>query len=327
MNPDKPQNGKWAEIREHGLFGRHLEPVFKPQHGKWVALVGLPIMGVTFYWMFTYSGPYRYLAELQLMWFGSYDRNLTCLLVFSGLFIGLLFGLLGIAVAIKLLFRGAERPVPGMPTAPIAIPAIAPTAIPETAIQVAERWQRYCRYSVMYAAPLVLFGTGGYSYYNGTHEGSLQQLSAADFQSGKVQARMVYADVRGHLSGRYLSNGDYLYIPMTSEKNAAAPVQLVVGVNEHEMRKYVHRETDGTFIARGVADKGLQGYVKYAFEKSGVTVANPVWVVHAGREPSWDRKMGLSLMGSGAALAGLVFGWQSYRKRKRAAAQPLQATA
>ena len=323
MNPVKPQNSKWAEIREHGLFGRQLEPAFKPQHGKWVALVGLAILGITFYWMFTYSGPYRYLAELQLKWFASYDSNLTTLLVFSGL----VLGLLGIAMTIKLLFRGAERPVPGMPTAPLATPAIAPTAIPESAIQVAERWQRYCRYSVMYGAPLVLFGTGAYSYYNGTHAGNLQQLSAADFQSGNVQARVVYADVRGHLSGRYLSNGDYLYIPMTSEKNAAAPVQLLVGVNEHEMRKYVHRETDGTFIVRGVADKRLQGYVRYAFEKSGVAVANPVWVVHAGREPSWDRKGGLSVMGFGAALAGLVFAWQSYRKRKRAAAPPVQATA
>jgi hypothetical protein len=323
MNPVKPQNSKWAEIREHGLFGRQLEPAFKPQHGKWVALVGLAILGITFYWMFTYSGPYRYLAELQLKWFASYDPKLTTLLVFSGL----VLGLLGIAVTIKILFRGAERPVPGMPTAPLATPAISPTAIPESAIQVAERWQRYCRYSVMYGAPLVLFGTGAYSYYNGTHEGNLQQLSAADFQSGNVQARVVYADVRGHLSGRYLSNGDYLYIPMTSEKNAAAPVQLLVGVNEHEMRKYVHRETDGTFIVRGVADKRLQGYVRYAFEKSGVAVANPVWVVHAGREPSWDRKGGLSVMGFGAALAGLVFGWQSYRKRKRAAAPPVQATA
>jgi hypothetical protein len=110
MNPVKPQNSKWAEIREHGLFGRQLDPILKkPQSGKWVALVGLAIISATFYWMFTYSGPYRYLAELQLKWWGSYDLSLTCLLVFSSLVIGLL----AIAVAIKLLFRGAERPVPG----------------------------------------------------------------------------------------------------------------------------------------------------------------------------------------------------------------------
>jgi hypothetical protein len=324
MNPVNSKNRKWAEIREHGLFGRQLEPVLvKPENRKWLALVALPILGITFYWMFTYSGPYRYLAELELKWIGSYSPDLTVVVILMGLFLGLLCT----AASIKLLFRGAERAVPGVPTAPMATPAIARTAIPEPAIQLVERWQRNVRYAVMYIAPLVLFGMGTYPYYNGTHVGSLQQLSAADFQSGKLRARLVYADVRGHLSGHYLGNGEHRYIPMTSEKNAAAPLQLVVRVNEQEMRKYLHRETDGTFIVRGVAVKGLPGDVKYAFEKTGVAVANSVWVVHAGRDPSRDRKGGLFLMGFGAALAGLVFAWQSYRKRKRAAAQPLQAAA
>ncbi len=328
MNPVQPQNNKWAEIREHGLFGRQLEPVFHSKMGKLLALaLGLASVGITFYWMFTYSGPYRTLAELQLKWMGSYDRNLTCLLVLSGFILGLLFGLLGIVVAIKLLFRGAERPVPGMPTAPIATPGIAATAIPQPAIQLSERYQRNARYAVMFATPLVLFGMGAYSYYNGTHVGSLQQLSAADFQSGKLQAHIVYADVRGHLSGHYISKNDYLYIPMASEKNAASPVQLLVGVSDNEKRKYLHREADGTFRVRGIADKGLGGDVKYAFEKNGTPMADIVWVVHAGRAPSDDRTMGLSVMGFGVVLAGLLFAWQSYQKRKRTPSAAVQPTA
>jgi hypothetical protein len=319
MNPVKPQDSKWAEIREHGLFGRQLEPVlFKPQNTKWLALVGLPIFGIIFYWMFTYSGPYRYVTELELKWIGSYDPALNAVVIFLGLSLGLLCT----TAAIKLLFRGAERPAPGMPTAP--------TAIPEPAIQLVERWQRNARYALMCAAPLLVFGIGAYFYYNGTHVGSLQQLSVADFQSGKLQSHILYADVRGHLSGHYISKDYYLYIPMTSEKNSASPVQLLVGVQENETRKYLHREADGTFRVRGVADKGmrLEGDVKYAFEKNGIAMADTVWVVHAGRDPSWDRKMGILVMGFGVALAGLVFAWRSYQKRKKAAAaQPLQANA
>jgi hypothetical protein len=317
MNPVRPQNTKWAEIREHGLFGRQLEPVFKPQHGKWVALLALPIVGITLYWMFTYSGPYRYLAELELKWIGSYEPALTAVVILLGLSLGLLC----IAAAIKSLFRGAERPVPGMPTAP--------TAISEPAIQLVERWKAYIRYAALPALALVLCGMGAYTYYNGTHVGSLQQLSAADFQSGKLQARLVYADVRGHLSGHQIIKDYYLYIPMTSEKNAASPVQLLVGVQENEARKYLHREADGTYSVRGVADKGLglEGDVKYAFEKNGVAMADTVWVVHAGRNPSADRKLGMLMMGCGAALAGLVFGWRSYQKRKRSPAPPVRAAA
>jgi hypothetical protein len=328
MNPVTPQDTKRAEIREHGLFGRQLEPVFRGKMGKLLALaLGAVPLGISFYWMFTYSGPYRYLAELEQKWIGSYERNLTFLLVFSGLFLGLLFGLTGIAVAIKLLFRGAERPVPGMPTAPMATPGIAPTAIPQPAIQLSERYQRNVRYAVMFATPLILFGMGAYSYYNGTQVGSLQQLSVADFQSGKLQSHIVYADVRGHLSGHYISKNDYLYIPMASQKNAASPVQLLVGVNDSEKRKYLHREADGTFRVRGIADKGVEGDVKYAFEKNGTSMADTIWVVHAGRAPSDDRMMGLSVMGFGVVLAGLLFAWQSYQKRKRAALQPVHETA
>jgi hypothetical protein len=316
MNPVTPQNTKWAEIREHGLFGRQLEPVFHSKMGKLVALaLGVASLGITFYWMFTYSGPYRALAELQLKWIGSYERNLTCLLVLSGL----IFGLLSIAAAIKLLFRGAERPVPGIPTAP--------TAIPQPAIQLSERYQRNVRYAVMFATPLIVVGMGAYSYYNGTQAGSLQQLSAADFQSGKVQSHIVYADVRGHLSGHYMSKNNYLYIPMASEKGSASPVQLLVGVNDNDKRKYLHREADGTFLVRGIADKGVEGDVKYAFEKNGTSMADTVWVVHAGRAPSDDRKLGLSVMGFGVVFAGLLFAWQSYQKRKRTPSPPLQPTA
>jgi hypothetical protein len=328
MDPVTSQSTKWAEIREHGLFGRQLEPVFHSKMGKLLVLVlGAASVGITFYWMFTYSGPYRTLAELQLKWIGSYERNLTCLLVFSGLFLGLLFGLLGIVVAIKLLLRGAERPVPGMPTAPIATPGIAPAAIPQPAIQLSERYQRNVRYAVLFATPLILVGMGAYSYYNGTQVGSLQQLSVADFQSGKVQSHIVYADVRGRLSGHYISKNDYLYIPMTSEKNSASPVHLLVGVNENETRKYLHREADGTYGVRGIADKRLEGDVKYAFEKNGTSMADTVWVVHAGRAPSDDRRMGLSVMGFGVVFAGLLFAWQSYQKRKRGASLPMQPAA
>jgi hypothetical protein len=330
MNPVKQQNNRWAEIREHGLLGRPLQPFFKPQNTKWLALVGLPSFGITFYWMFTYSGPYRYLAEWELKWLGSYGPELTAGVVFLGLFLGFLYT----AASIKLLFQGAERPVPGLPAAtpvtPVAANLTQEPRLPYLPfLPLPYLWARYLRSVLILLLCFVFFGMGAYSYYNGTHVGALQQLNAADFQSGKLHSHIVYADVRGHLSGHYMSKDYYLYIPMTSEKNSAMPVQLLVGVQEHEARKYLHRQADGTYSVRGVADKGLRlnGDVKYAFEKNGIAMADTVWVMHAGRDPSWDRKGGLLMMGSGASLAGLVFAWQSYRKRKRAPSPAVQATA
>lgn len=46
--------------------------------GQVVALV--ISMGVTFYLMFNYLGPYKWIAELQLRWMGSYSEKLTLIL-------------------------------------------------------------------------------------------------------------------------------------------------------------------------------------------------------------------------------------------------------
>jgi hypothetical protein len=279
MNPENPKGSKLASA----------------------AVVG--IVGVTLYWTFTYSGPYRYLAELQIKSFGYYVPKLTALVI--------ILGLLLIAGVIKLILRGAERPVPGPTATMVPNAKSAPVLLP---------WFQYARY----VAPVIVVGFGGWCYFNGTQAGSLQQLNAADFQKGNVHSRIVYADVRGHLSGMYLGQEHYLYIPMYAEGNGSSPAQLVVGVDENQMRKYVHREADGTFTVRGIADRGLAGDVKYAFEKNGVTVADHVWVVHAGRAPGDDRRIGIILTAIGIVVAGLIFGIDTYKKRRNATARPLQ---
>src|SRR5690349_17724250 len=268
----------------------------------------IAMVGITLYWAFTYSGPYRYLAELQVKWLGYYVPKLTAMVI--------ILGFLLIAAAIKVVLRGAERPVPGPANVRVAAVPVTKAAVPKT-------WLQYVRY----AAPLIVVGFGGWMYLNGTQAGSLQQLTAVDFESGKLQSRIVYADVRGHLSRTYLSKENYLYIPMYTEATPNFPVRLVVGVNEKAANKQLRAEADGSVTVRGIADKGLEGDVKYAFEKNGMTVADPVWVVHAGRAPGDDRMAGTIMMGIGVALAGLFFAVDSYKKRKNAAMRPMQIPA
>jgi hypothetical protein len=278
----------------------------KNQLGKIGTVLVLASVGVTLYWALTYSGPYRSLAELQLKWFGVYYPEITAIVI--------ILGFVGIAGVIKLLFRGAEKPVPGAQTTATLAPTFASAA--------QGQWLFYIRYAFL----LVPFGLGIWMYYNGTHAGALQQLSAVDFQDGNLKAHVLYADVRGHLKGPYLSKDHYRYIPMTSEENGSGPVQLVVGIDENQMQKYMRREPDGTFSVRGVADKGLEGDVKYAFEKNGISVADPVWIVHAGRDPKEDKMFGLIMIGIGFVFVALVWGKESYRQRKEIAPRPLQAS-
>src|SRR6202022_2441560 len=204
--------------------------MLKAHKGKWMALTGVGVPGVTFYWMLTYSGPYRYFAELQLKWFGFYAPKLTVLLIIAGLVIGLF----GLAAVITSLFRGAERPVPGIAPANVTTPAIAHKATAAPVTQTMGQWLLNIRLATAGIGAILILGIGANTYYNATQEGNLQELSVQDFESGKVQTRPVYADVRGHLSETYLKAEHYLYVPMANEKNAAAPIRLIVGVDEQD---------------------------------------------------------------------------------------------
>jgi hypothetical protein len=275
------------------------------------ALFAFAATALAMYWDITYSGPYRYLAELQLKWFGSYVPKLTVIVI--------VLGFLGVAALIQLILRGAERNVPAGPTPPVVSTSI-PNVAPLTAGSAS--YTQYIRYCVA----LVLFGIGIYFYYTGTHMGTLQQLTAQDFLSGNVNARVVYADVRGYLNAdNTMGKNNYLYVPMTEDGNINGPLHLLVGVDEPKLHT-LQREPDGSFIVRGVADKGLQADVKYAFEKEGMTVGEPCWVLHVGREPSGDRMAGLVVIGIAILFSGIVFGQDFYRRKKALAPRPLRAT-
>src|SRR5260370_5034420 len=176
-----------------------MNPV-KNQNNKAGLALAAAMVALTLYWTFTYSGPYRYLAELQLKWFGVYYSEATAIVI--------ILGLLGIGLGIKFLFRGAEQPVPGT----LSVTGEAPQATATAP----EPWLRYFRYGAL----LVPFGFGGWTYYNGTHAGSLQQLTAVDFQSGKRQAHLVYADVGVHLRVRTLVNRRDLDTPISDDNEA-----------------------------------------------------------------------------------------------------------
>jgi hypothetical protein len=195
-----------------------------PKNSRLAAVAVAAMVGITLYWTFTYSGPYRYLAELQVKWLSYYVPKLTAMVI--------ILGFLAIAGVIKVILRGAERPVPGSADAPGA-------TIPANSVAAPQPWLQYVRYT----APLIVVGFGGWMYFNGTQAGSLQQLAAVDFEMGKLQSRIVYADVRGHLSGTYLSKENYLYIPMYTESIGKVPVRLVVGVNEKDANKRIARRS------------------------------------------------------------------------------------
>jgi len=272
----------------------------------------LAILGASFYWMFTYSGPYRYLAELQLRAFHQYSPKLTMFAI--------VLGLLGILALAKLLLRGAERPAPSLPQG--NTPGIA-GGKPGSNVSMAFAspfWRLW-----FLAIPLVM---GGYFLFNAAQAGELKQLRAGDFDSGQVTARVLYADVRGQLSQAYLMKDTYMYIPMYDSAAPSRSVHLLVGVDKARVKTYLHQQGGDVFTVRGMVQRDLEGDVKVAFQKNGIALAEQCWVVHTGRDPDTDKKAGLIIIGVTAALAAAMAGWVAYQDKKKLAAKalPLRAT-
>jgi hypothetical protein len=275
-----------------------------------VSIVGV---GLALYWMFTYSGPYRYLAEWQLKLFGAYVPKLTVLAI--------AMGFLGIAAVVKVLFRGAERPAPSLPPGSSAA-AVGAGGFAQPNSVAGNAWlsSPYVRLWFL----LIPVGLGAYFYFNASQAGELQQLQVQDFGRGQVKSRVLYADVRGRLSRKYIMKDSYMYIPMLeSAPTGSEPAYVLIGVDKTKTKKYLQIQPDATFLVRGMVQRDLEGDVRVAFEKSGMPLADTCWVVHTGRDPKSDRQMGLILMAIGVVLAAGIGSWLSYKSKKSAAPQPV----
>jgi hypothetical protein len=272
-------------------------------------------VGLTLYWMFTYSGPYRYLAELQMKLFDWYVPKLTVTVI--------VVAFIGLAIGVKAVFHGAERPAPGLPEGSgTASSGIGVALQPVSTGNNAGFTSPYIRMWFL----LVPLGLGAYLYFNASQAGELRQLRVQDFDSGQVKSRVVYADVRGQLSRKYMTKDHYMYIPMV-ESNSSEPAHVLVGVDKAKTKQYLQHQSDATFVVRGMVQRDLEDDVRVAFEKSGIPLADKCWVVHTGPDPKSDRQMGLILMAISAVLAAALGSWLSYKSRQAAAGQPVKVGA
>lgn len=279
-----------------------------PKLSKPVISLMVVLAAITSYWMFTYTGPYRYLAELQIKWLGEYNVAATFMIVAFGWAV-----LAAIVFAILRLSRF------GLPK------------------DMTPRWREFkhaARHQDIFAAMpppwvrlrlgrfvilLTCLGMAAWFFFNGAAAGPLQQLDAADFQSGKVHRQVVFADVRGRINQNYLMNEhDEVYIPMTGSTDPPAQVHVLVATTRSQMRKRIRGEADGTFTVRGIANKWLPADIKYAFTKNGYNLADSVWVVRAGDSPSGDKQIALIMVAVGIVLAG-IFKFTENRAKRRAA--------
>jgi hypothetical protein len=252
-------------------------------------------MGLAIYWSFTYSGPFRYLAEWQLKTFGWYSGKLTVMVIALVFF--------GVGEALRVILRGSERPVLGAAAASVA---------PNTARKLSSPSSAYRRLALL----IIPFAFGAYFYASAASAGDLRELEIADLTSGDLPSHTLFAEVHGYVDRFYVRQNHYMYLPLREAKGATTPIQVVVGMDQSEGMN-LPRQADGSLTMRGMLQTHLDNAVRFTFQKNGVVLADSCRVLYTGRTPASDQKVGMFLI-AGTFLVGVAWAGMISRKNQMA---------
>ncbi len=219
------------------------------------------------YWWFTDSGPFRLLSEWEQRKLGWSSDKLTLALLALPLY--------GVLRTILIASR------------PLRVPSDVPRAPGEGR----ERLGRSLLISS--AAAVAMLGMAAWIWGQAAWAGELRRLDAADFEAGRVESYVVFAEVRGAPGGVTLREpkrgGAVLYFPLGGGQ-AGRPFALVVAVTEAQERDQVQRQ-DSTATVRGIGRLGSLGpAMRRAFGEAGIELAANYWVLRPDETPARDRR-------------------------------------
>lgn len=281
-----------------------------------LCLAGAALVG---YWAWRYEGLFRWLAELQLRWVGSYEEQLT--------FIGALVLVIGPIIAIAAIVRklGPGRATMVSPAAE-AMPEQHPTA---TQIQLfLGRWGFALTIGIV---GLFLAGPGAFFLYRGKTAGEVTRVSAADFDAGRVPSKSWLsvtgeADIREAVTVSSSNSRATYYVPVVSENyDPKRGVTLFLKAGADQINDDV-REVGGRFDGMLTHD-ALPGLVREEFKRRKTLPAADYRILELGRTPADDVQVGRDMLIGGGALvlvAALMAAWP-WRKARRAARPVLVA--
>src|SRR6266566_8783614 len=139
----------------------------------WAGLIAM--LALTFYFMFTYTGPFKWLAELQLKWIGSYSEKLTFIVTMFVVLIPLAIAWKFVLVAVKRLGPGSAATSSEM-GAPVDATAAAKPKI-EAGFG-----------GFLVFLGVIVLGIGAFMYYRGATAGELMRVSAKELEEGRKPA-------------------------------------------------------------------------------------------------------------------------------------------
>jgi hypothetical protein len=255
----------------------------------------LPMMALGGYWWWSYTGLYRWLAELELGWFGAYYPGYT--------------GVVELAVCLLL---GA---VPGglllFALVKLEVFPVDPANPPDVAAQDARTlgWLDTHIWRVFgLAGGIAALIGGSILTWSGLTAGALTTPDLAALEAGTAPPSR-YVEVQGRLLwDRTLTHGPrgtvqpIGYVPLVSQGwQAGRPVVIYVRVNNPQDPALAGGPLTGT-----LSQDGLPGPVRTQFEEQGPPPTAPHYLLEVGNRPARNIDNGLGLLGVGGGLIAIT---------------------
>ncbi len=265
--------------------------------------LGLACLGVATVFAFSYSGPYRWFAELQMQLIGEYYPVLTWLLTMLLMAVVLLAAL---QVPRKLGLFGDVQ-----------------TTVEEHEQQVAEsnaRWAKRRPALMLLAIGCTLGFLGGRDWLQAQHGRTLERMSVAALEAGKRPSSTWMEVSGGDVAWEAtieLEHGTSTtsYVPVLSpDWERDSPIALVLRIDRAQME---HIGREGTAFQGATDPEGLPGSVRAAFA-DGQIDASSALVLQVGKRPAAGEGTAQVLFAIGVlcVIAGIIAGLVQLRRER-----------
>jgi hypothetical protein len=262
---------------------------------------------LTFYWMFHYVGPARWVGEVQISLFGAYWDLLSLILMnIPGL---LLLGYL--QNKISSTSNSLESP-------PSKLPEMEAFIVPGVILGIT-----------------ILIAISTHNQYSAPDLGN---VSMSNIEAGKINTSSYYAKTSGYLDKNYVSieknnivKGPFF--PVHATPNSSSPVALVanftstklddklIAFSEDKFNEYIEKNSvDGQVKLQGFVDSALPGEARAWLEKKGIKVADNAKTLEVGAQKTQGKQDVYWVLGIGLGitlgLTLLIFfqEWQATHK-------------
>ncbi|MEH1885467.1 MULTISPECIES: hypothetical protein [unclassified Nostoc] len=232
------------------------------QKFKYLSLAYCAYLALTIYWDFHYTGPVKFLGEMQMSLFGKQWQSVSLMIL------NLPVISLGTYLRNRVQSQNPDK-------------------------EFSAKWNviddltnnRLLKNALMPIIILII----GLIMLNITLAQSFSKdigtINIAQLNSGKIAEHSFYANISGYPDPNALvtQKGNRMprvYIALRENSQSNTPVHLIISLDKDDIEEYVHKDPKSeTVTVSGFVTEGGEGEVRTWLEKQGVAIADSYWTI------------------------------------------------